>query len=146
MYMGKKITDIVRKYTQQIKDKKLTVSEASIKFGEEARALNRNEDVIKEFIGMPPGLSVIATGLKDGTRKKIAIANNRVPFGGMAGVTSVPLAIAAEMILNGEIKEKGVLTPEEAILEPMEFFNKYAKYCGENLKGKDVLLVEEIDI
>jgi len=146
MYMGKTITDIVRKYTQQITDKKLTVSEASIKFGEEVRTLNRNEDVIKEFIGMPPGLSVIATGTKDGTRRKVAIANNRVPYGAMAGVTSVPLAIAVVMILKGEIKEKGVLTPEEAILEPMEFFNKYAKYCGENLKGKDVLLEEDIDL
>ena len=146
MYMGKTITDIVRKYTQQIKDKKLTVSEASIKFGEEARLLNRNEDVIKEFIGMPPGLSVVASGVKGGIRKKVAIANNRVPFGGMAGVTSVPLAIAAEMILNGEIKEKGVLTPEEAILDTMEFFNRYAKYCGEDLRGKDVLLEKEVEL
>jgi len=146
MYMGKTITDIVRKYTQQIKNKKLTVSEASIKFGEEARLLNRNEDVIKEFIGMPPGLSVVASGVKGGIRKKVAIANNRVPFGGMAGVTSVPLAIAAEMILNGEIKEKGVLTPEEAILDTMEFFNRYAKYCGEDLRGKDVLLEKEVEL
>jgi len=146
MYMGKTITDIVRKYTQQIKNKKLTVSEASIKFGEEARLLNRNEDVIKEFIGMPPGLSVVALGVKGGIRKKVAIANNRVPFGGMAGVTSVPLAIAAEMILNGEIKEKGVLTPEEAILDTMEFFNRYAKYCGEDLRGKDVLLEKEVEL
>ena len=146
MYMGKTITDIVRKYTQQISNKELTVSEASIKFAEEVRKKSRDEEVIKEFIRMPPGLSVIATGIKDGVRKKVAIANNRVPFGGMAGITSVPLAIVAEMILKGEIKEKGVLTPEEAILNPLEFFNRYAKYCGENLKGKDVLLEEVIDL
>ena len=146
MYMGKIITDIVRKYTQQISNKELTVSEASIKFAEEVRIMNRNEEVIKEFIGMPPGLSVIATGIKDGIRKKIAIANNRVPFGGMAGVTSVPLAITAKMLLNGEITEKGVLTPEEAISDVWVFFNRYAKYCGENLKGKDVLLVKEVDL
>ena len=146
MYMGKIITDIVRKYTQQISNKELTVSEASIKFAEEVRIMNRNEEVIKEFIGMPPGLSVIATGIKDGIRKKIAIANNRVPFGGMAGVTSVPLAITAKMLLNGEITEKGVFTPEEAISDVWVFFNRYAKYCGENLKGKDVLLVKEVDL
>ena len=146
MYMGKTITNVVRKYTQQILDMEISVSEASIKFTEEVRTINRDENVIKEFIGMPPGLSVIATGIKDGTRKKVAIANNHVPYGAMAGVTSVPLALAAEMILNKEIKEKGVLTPEEAILEPMEFFDKYAKYCGKNLKGKDVLLQEEIDL
>ena len=146
MYMGKTLTDIVRKYTKQISNKELTVSEASIKFADDARKMSRNEDVIKEFIGMPPGLSVIATGIKNGTRKKIAIANNRVPFGGMAGVTSIPLALAAEMVLNGEIKEKGVFTPEEAILDPLEFFDRYAKYCGEKLKGKDVLLEKEIDL
>ncbi len=146
MYMGKTITNIVRKYTQQISNKELSVSEASIKFGEEVRIMNRNEDIIKEFIGMPPGLSVIAAGINDGIRKKIAIANNRVPFGGMAGVTSVPLALAAEMILNGEIKEKGVLTPEEAISNPMNFFDRYAKFCGNNLNGKDTLLIEEVDL
>ena len=146
MYLGKSITDIVRKYTQQISNKELSVSEASIEFAKEVRTMNRNEEIIKEFIGMPPGLSVIATGIKDGRRKKVAIANNRVPFGGMAGITSVPLAIATEMVLNGEITEKGVLTPEEAILDVRVFFDRYAKYCGDNLKGKDVLLEKEIDL
>jgi len=64
----------------------------------------------------------------------------------MAGVTSVPLAITAKMLLNGEITEKGVFTPEEAISDVWVFFNRYAKYCGENLKGKDVLLVKEVDL
>jgi len=146
MYMGKIITDIVRKYTQQISNNDLTVNEASIKFGEEVRDLNRNEEVIKEFIGMPPGLSVIAMGIKDGTRKKVAIANNRVPYGAMAGVTSVPLALAAEMVMRGEIAEKGVLTPEEAISDPMDFFDRYAKYCGDNLSGRDTLLIKEVNL
>jgi len=146
MYMGKTITNVVRKYTQQILDMEISVSEASIKFTEEVRTLNRDENVIKEFIGMPPGLSVIATGIKDGTRKKVAIANNHVPYGAMAGVTSVPLALAAEMILNEEIKEKGVFTPEEAISDTMDFFNRYAKYCGDNLTGEDVLLIRELEI
>ena len=146
MYMGKTVTDIVRKYTQQISDKDLTVSEATIKFEEELRTANRDEEFLKDYIGMPPGLSVIATGIKDGKRKKVAIANKRVPFGGMAGITSIPLAIAAEMVIRGEITEKGVLTPEESISDPMGFFNRYAKYCGENLTGKDILLEKEIDL
>jgi len=146
MYMGKIITDVVRKYTQQISDNVLTVSEASIKFGEEVRNIGRDEEVIKEFIGLPPGLSVIAMGIKGGTRKKVAIANNRVPYGAMAGITSVPLAITVEMMINGEITEKGVLTPEEAITDPMDFFDRYSKYCGDNLTGKDVLLIKEVDL
>ncbi|MFW9940816.1 MAG: saccharopine dehydrogenase family protein [Candidatus Thorarchaeota archaeon] len=146
MYMGKKITEIVRKYTQKINNKELSVSEASVKFYEELRYRTRDSEMINEYIGMPPGLSVIATGTKDGKRKKIAIANEKVPVGGMAGVTGVPLAIAAEMIINGEITEKGVLTPEEAFTDPMEFLNRYAKYCGKNLSGEDVLLIKEVDL
>ena len=67
-------------------------------------------------------------------------------YGAMVGVISIPLAIAALMVINGEIKEKGILTPEEAISDPMEFFNRYAKYCGENLKVEDVLLIREVNI
>ncbi|MHA2281570.1 MAG: hypothetical protein ACXAC5_12050 [Promethearchaeota archaeon] len=50
------------------------------------------------------------------------------------------------MVINGEITEKGVLTPEEAFSEPMDFFDRYAKYCGKNLSGKDVLLIREVDL
>jgi saccharopine dehydrogenase-like NADP-dependent oxidoreductase len=146
MYMGKTITDLVHKYTQQIINKEIAVSEASIEFSKETRQISRSEEVIKEFIGMPPGLSVIATGIKDGKKKKIAIANDRVPYGGMAGVTSVPLAIAVEMILEGKITDKGVFTPEEAIIDPMDFFDRYAKYCGVNITGSDTLLIKEVDL
>jgi saccharopine dehydrogenase-like NADP-dependent oxidoreductase len=146
MYMGETLTDIIRRYTKQISDGELTVSEASIKFSEEAREVTRSNQVIQEYIGMPPGLSVIATGLKERIGKKIAIGNTHVPFGGMAGVTSVPLAIAVEMVINGEITEKGVFTPEEAISDPMGFFDRYAKYCGKDLTGKDVLDIKEVEL
>ncbi|MFX1324785.1 MAG: saccharopine dehydrogenase family protein [Promethearchaeota archaeon] len=146
MYLGKTATEVVRNYTQKIINNELTISEATIEFYNASRNILRNPDVLKEYIGIPPGLSVIATGKKDGKRIKVAIGNNYVPYGGMAGVTSVPTAIAAEMIINDEIIEKGVLTPEEAISDPWEFFNRYAKYCGENLKGKDVLLIKEVEI
>ena len=43
----------------------------------------------------------------------------------------------------GKINKKGVLTPEEAINEPMEFFNRLAPYCGKNLDGKDILVIKE---
>jgi saccharopine dehydrogenase-like NADP-dependent oxidoreductase len=146
MYMGKTLTDIVCKYTQQISNNEMTITEASIKFDQQVRNMSRDEEFIKEYIGMPPGLSVIATGLKNGKRIKIAIGNNHVPFGAMAGVTSIPLAIAALMVINGEIKEKGFLTPEEAFSDPMGFFDRYAKYCGKNLTGKDVLLEREVEL
>jgi saccharopine dehydrogenase-like NADP-dependent oxidoreductase len=146
MYLGTTVTDIIREYTQQISTKEITVSYASIKFGEQVRNLGKETGFIKQFIGFPPSLSVIATGMKNGKKMKVAIANNRVPFGGMAGITSVPLTLAIEMILNGEITQKGVLTPEEAISDPMKFFDKYAKRCGENLTRNDVLLIKEVEL
>jgi len=146
MYLGRTATDLIRKYTQQITDKAMTVTEATLKFDADIRNMMKDANLLKEFIGMPPSLSVIATGIKNGKKMKIAIANNKVPFGVMAGVTSVPLTIAVEMILNGEITEKGVLTPEEAIRDPMDFFDRYAKRCGKNLSGNDVLLIKEVEL
>lgn len=146
MYLGKTVTEVLRKYTQQISDNALTVSEATLKLDKELRNMMKNMNLLKEYVGNPPSLCVIATGTKNGKRTKVAIANNKVPFGDMAGVTSVPLTLAVEMILNGEISEKGVLTPEEAIQDPMAFFNRYAKRCGKNLSGNDVLLLKEVEL
>lgn len=61
----------------------------------------------------------------------------------MTGITGVPLAIGAIMMINGKINKKGVLTPEEVIPEPMEFFDRLAPYCGKNLSGKDILIIME---
>jgi len=51
------------------------------------------------------------------------------PDGGMAGVTGVPLAIAVEMLMHGEITETGVLAPE-ACIDPDVFFERYAPLCA----------------
>ncbi len=150
MYMGRTATDIVRQYSQKISNNELTISEASIEFYKELRMRARREpELLKEYVNLPPGLTVVATGTKDGKRKKVAIAGQRAPFGAMAGVTGVPLAIGAFMIIEGKIKERGVLTPEEVINnreEVEEFFDEYAKYCGKDLTGKDVLLKKVVDL
>lgn len=146
MFEGKTATDIIRKYTNKISNKEISISEASVEFFKESRRLARDPEIIKEYMNIPPGLCVIATGIKDGKRRKVAIAVERSPFGAMAGVTGVPLAIAALMLINGEIKEKGVLTPEEAISDPMEFFDRLAPFCGKNLTGRDILLKKVVNL
>ena len=146
MFEGKKATDIIRKYTNKISNKEISISEASVELFKESRRLVRDPKIVKEYMSFPPGLCVIATGIKDGKRKKVAIATQKAPFGAMAGVTGVPLAIAALMLINGEIKEKGVLTPEEAISDPIAFFDRYAKFCGKDLTSKDVLLKKVVDL
>jgi len=149
MYIGKLATEMVRKYSQQISNKELTISEASIAFFKDSKQLGKDPEVLKEYANLPPGLCVVVTGTKNGKQKKIAIAANQAPFGAMAGVTGVPLAIGALMIMEGKVKEKGVFTPEEVINtqeDLVQFFDRYAKYCGNNLKGEDILLKKVVDL
>ena len=149
MYLGKLTTEMVREYSQKISNKELTISEASTAFFKDSKKLRKEPDILKEYTDLPPGLCVVVTGIKNGKQKKVAIAGNRAPFGAMAGVTGVPLAIGALMIMEGKIKEKGVFTPEEVINTQenlTHFFDSYAKYCGKDLKGKDILLKKVVDL
>lgn len=150
MYLGKTATNMFRKYKQKIQEKELSINESTVAFLTELRIqTKRNPIIMKEYAELPPYLSVVVTGKKDGKSKKIAIAVKRAPFGAMAGVTAVPLGIGAKMLLEGEIKEKGVFTPEEIFKnkEKIEqYFDKYAKYCGENFNHEDVLLKEILDL
>ncbi len=150
MYLGKTATDMVHKYSQKITQKELTISEATVAFLTELRIQTKaNPEIMKEYADLPPYLCAVATGEKGGKKKKVAIAIQHIPFGAMAGVTSVPLAIGAMMILEGKIKEKGVFSPEEVFKtkESIEqLFDKYAKYCGKNLTHDDVLLKEIINL
>jgi saccharopine dehydrogenase-like NADP-dependent oxidoreductase len=151
MYIGETATDATRKYSQKIKNKELTIEEATSALGKEFNELNerafKDKTILEQYVGGPPTLSVLAIGKKDGKRKKVAVALGREPYGEMAGVTSVPLGIATIMLIEGKIAQKGVLTPEEAFKNnPMEFFDGIAPYCGKNLTGKDILIEEEVDL
>ncbi|MFX1444509.1 MAG: saccharopine dehydrogenase family protein [Promethearchaeota archaeon] len=151
MYIGETATEITRKYSQKVKDKELTIEDATLALGKELADLTKrafkDKAILEQYVGGPPTLSVIARGIKDGKRKKVAVGLDREPFGEMAGVTSVPLGIATIMLLEGKIVQKGVLTPEEAFKDnPMEFFDRIAPYCGKNLKGKDILIEREVNI
>ena len=151
MYIGETATDIARKYSQKIKDNEITIEDATLGLEKEWGELNdkalKDMSLAEQYMGGPPTLSVIATGTKDGKRKKVGVALAREPFGAMAGVTSIPLGIATIMLIEGKITQKGVITPEEAFKEnPMEFFDRIAPYCGKNLTGKDILIEREEDI
>lgn len=151
MYIGETATDITRKYSQKIKEKELTIEDATLALTQEWAKLNKkalqDTNLANEYFGGPPTLSVIATGTKAGKRKRIGVALAREPFGAMAGVTSIPLGIATIMLIEGKITQKGVLTPEEVFKNnPMEFFDRIAPYCGKNLTGKDILIEKEEDL
>jgi len=153
MYVGKTATEITRKYSQKLKNKELTIEEASSALNKEWDELEnqalqvRDQEIMNQYLGGPPVLSVIAIGTKDGKRKKVGVTLEHEPFGGMPGETSVPLGIVTIMLIEGKITQKGVLTPEEVFKDnPMEFFDRIAPYCGKNLTGKDILIEREEDI
>lgn len=144
MFVGKKSTELVKELRQSIQNNEITIEEAAIYLAREIKKLRRNPLVIKEFINYPPETCVIVTGLKNNVRKKVAIGCLHNPYGEMAGDTGVPLAIGALMLINDKITRKGVLTPEE-VIDPEEFFDIYARYCGKNLTGKDLLVKEVLE-
>lgn len=150
MYIGETFTEFVRECSRKIKDNKITIQEAAIALVKKERELYRRAKMgktpLREYLGGPPNLSVIAIGTKNGKRKKVAVALGHNPYAQMAGLTGVPLAIATIMLIEGKINKKGILTPEESISNPMEFFNRMAPYCGKNLSGEDILIIREVDI
>jgi saccharopine dehydrogenase-like NADP-dependent oxidoreductase len=151
MYIGETATDVTRKYSQKIKNKELTIEEATLSLTKEFAELTekafKDKAILEQYVGGPPTLTVIARGTKDGKKKKVGVGLAREPYGEMAGVTSVPLGIATIMLIEGKITKKGVLTPEEAFKDnPMEFFDGIAPYCGKNLTGKDILIEREQEL
>ena len=76
-----------------------------------------------------PPLFALVTGLKNGKPASAACAILSAPPGGMGGVTGIPLAIGATMILRNEITKFGVFSPE-GVLEPDAFLNAIAPLCS----------------
>ncbi len=147
MYLGKRLTDILRDYVKKIVDKQITIIEAAIAI---ERRLNQFSTrfylflwLLKRLFKLPPEICVTVTGKKDGMRKMVAMGMKYRPYGeideGMDGITAIPVAIAALMILENKITKKGVLTPEESI-DPNEFFDRYAGFCQRNFTKKDILI------
>ncbi len=147
-YMGKTLTDIIREYREQIINKEIKIQQAAIDLENEIKKMIRRamtgRSPIKEYIKVPPSLTTYATGVKDGKRRKVCLTLKKEPYDEMAGLTGVPLAIATIMMIEGNVTKKGIFTPEE-VIDPIEFFNRFAQYCDYN-SAEDLLLWKIIDI
>ena len=62
----------------------------------------------------------------------------------MAGETGVPLAIGTDMLIKGEISQRGVLAPE-ACIEPRLFFERFKEYCQGSPKSLEDVLYEVVE-
>ena len=87
-----------------------------------------------------PSICAIAEGQKDGVSCRVGVSLEWVPDGGMGGLTGVPMGIAAQMVLAGEIDHKGVLPPEQAV-DPHRFFERFGP-LSTTRRGAHVYRVE----
>ncbi|MAN60725.1 MAG: saccharopine dehydrogenase [Parvibaculum sp.] len=75
-----------------------------------------------------PSLFAVAEGRRDGRPTIAAAAITALPKDGMAGITSVPLAVALKLFIEGKITGTGVKAPE-AVIDPDVFFPAFHPYC-----------------
>lgn len=132
---------------RRINNGEITASEAAgMLMGEVMRRFQEQPEVAEEEEPRVGGLLGSAEGVKSGKRVRYGYSIAAAPEGGMGGVTSVPLAIAAEMLLEGTLDTRGVVPPE-ACIDPIPFFERYRKYCVPiPEEGKVILeVVEELD-
>jgi lysine 6-dehydrogenase len=78
--------------------------------------------------GKLPGFFALVRGTLDGRPASAAARLLNGPAG-MAGVTGIPLAIAAEMMLSGTVTRHGVLAPEQ-VIDPVAMFAALAPHCA----------------
>ncbi|HUX99009.1 MAG TPA: saccharopine dehydrogenase NADP-binding domain-containing protein [Candidatus Deferrimicrobium sp.] len=147
MFLTKRLTTELRNYIGQIEKGQMTAEEVAIAIEDVLNSLWAKFyilwTVLKRFFKFPPMLIALAKGLKNNQKMRVATGIKYQPYGeideGMDGLTAVPMVVAAEMLLDGKVLKKGVLTPEES-LDPEEFFSRYAKYCRSDFTFKDVVI------
>lgn len=127
--LGPEAYDALRELSARVRAGELSPEQAAAIYPREVlRRMQQRADEPQDMGPRVGGLHASASGKKGGRRVRYGYGVSTAPPGGMAGVTGVPLAIAVEMIMNGEIGQRGVLAPE-ACIEPLPFFERYVKYC-----------------
>ena len=143
---GPEVLATLRSLGQRITSGEITPPQAAEMFPEELRYRLPQQPEPDEKRGpIVGGLLGSAEGTKGGKRMRYGYEFTGGPAGGMAGDTGVPLAIAAEMLLEGAITARGVLAPE-ACIDPMPFFERYSKYWRTPPREGQILseVVEEL--
>jgi saccharopine dehydrogenase-like NADP-dependent oxidoreductase len=77
--------------------------------------------------GKLPGFFALVRGSSGGAPATVGARLVTAPKG-MAGITGIPLAIAAEQILDGSVTQRGVLGPE-SVIDPIAMFSALAPHC-----------------
>lgn len=78
-------------------------------------------------MSLPP-IFALAHGVRAGQPASVLVTLASAPAGGLGGTTGVPLAVAAGMMLRGEIERCGVFAPEAGV-DPIRFLDRLAPLC-----------------
>jgi saccharopine dehydrogenase-like NADP-dependent oxidoreductase len=144
-WFGPEAYDVLRSLGVRIRDGKLSAEQAAGQFARELR-----EAITKQRPDEPQdtgpwlgvgGLHASASGKKGGKRMKYGYGLKIAPPGGMAGETGIPLAIGTDMIIRGQISQRGVMAPE-ACIEPMPFFERLRQYYPSSPKSINDIIYE----
>jgi saccharopine dehydrogenase-like NADP-dependent oxidoreductase len=87
-----------------------------------------------------PPLYGLATGTHDGRGAEVGVALTRAPGSTMGALTGIPIAVAAILLVRGEIDTAGVHSPE-SILEPRAFFAPLAAFCPDQPEPDEMVSI-----
>ncbi|GAA2846784.1 saccharopine dehydrogenase family protein [Leucobacter komagatae] len=115
--------------------------ELTIAGGVERMANNTPPETREERLRLP-SVWAMAEGSKDGRKVATAVRMAALPAHRMGGSTGYPAAIAALLVLRGDITETGVLPPERAI-HPERFFAELGRVTTPAVASVDDLVIIE---
>lgn len=144
-WFGPEGYDVLRSLGARIRARELTPEEAASLFaGELYERLMMRPDVPQDTGPVVGGLHASAAGKKAGKKMRYGFGLKTSPPGDMAGVTGIPLAIATDMLIKGEITRRGILAPE-ACIDPLPFFERFRRYCPGPPRDVDEVLYEIVE-
>ncbi len=113
----------------QVRAKELTIEQAAHRFAHELyeRRQLRPDVAVNKGARIIDSVHASAAGTRGGKRVRYGYGPLGIPPGGMAGVTGIPLAIGTEMLMEGQVRQCGVLAPE-ACIAPLAFFERYMRH------------------
>jgi saccharopine dehydrogenase-like NADP-dependent oxidoreductase len=128
------ISDLYLSLADRIRRKEISTGEAAILFHEGVAAKQNEETAPSSWTEPKTNIIAVATGRKDGKRVRYSCRL----ASGWVGASSA-LSVAALRILQGKVKERGVLAPE-ACFDLKDFYEEASRLVSKEPPNKKILM------
>ena len=128
------ISDLYLNLADRIRRKEISIGEAVILFHEGVAAIQREENAPSSWTEPKTNIIAVATGRKHGKRVRYSC---RLESGWVGASSS--LSVAALRILQGKVKERGVLAPE-ACFDLKDFYEEASRLASKEPPNKKILM------